>query len=724
VDAYAKYNAISNTLRNAACDLELVTTLTLADGSTQEIVHTRRAVCRKATRRRNVTVLEFADIDRASLDKTFPFETFTVSDFPGLYVDHVGRRVTQGVGTVVKVPLTWIVKTGGVWDFAGPKRLGATPATLLAVYRGTQAGQGSLVDSSEYTTGSVAPASGAFTVETVRFTREQSDTQGRPYVLEADYLLPGTRTAPAEAQRLLEAYGIACDGSFAAASVADAAAGFFVDALYNGRTGKAILEDLLRVARGYLVPGAAGLWAITQDVARASVAQFDSKADQISIESYGDGEIRRTISLAYRPRSSAGEDFTSTLTRTTNGPTGEFAMRNPYVRDHVVADRLMSYWQKRLNTLRQAKASLYATQMGNADRITVTDYTVWTGAKDFIPTGITRPGDRNDVVLREYNADVYVYAPGSLPADATNAYAPDYSFTPPLAPSNLAVVSQGVTSDTDGKTTAFALVRAVPPAVNWARLTVQLSDTSTKEVYQAQLLLNAGTGNYEATISGLRPNRTHSILCWATNANNMDGATATLPNITSANAATALAAPTVTVTQLQSFEVKIDLAAVANVAGQPGFYRNVLFESVGGGAYTEVKRDAGRTFIRAVSHGVVYAYKARSEDMNHNESADSSSASITPQKIVDGGYIVDGSINRGRSYTGTASSSVTLVLLTTTDFVMDLYTFFPSIKAFGGQDARVYAVNSGSGDTGRFRLYNPDTITNTSAVIEWRNFLA
>jgi hypothetical protein len=38
------------------------------------------------------------------------------------------------------------------------------------------------------------------------------------------------------------------------------------------------------------------------------------------------------------------------------------------------------------------------------------------------------------VKLREYDASIYVYTAGTLPADATNVYTPDFSYTPPLAP--------------------------------------------------------------------------------------------------------------------------------------------------------------------------------------------------------------------------------------------------------------------------------------------------
>jgi hypothetical protein len=168
----------------------------------------------------------------------FPFEQFTVADFPGLFEDHVGWYIPQGVGTVVKVPLAWISSTGGVYKYAGCKILDPlNPPTVLAVYRGAQAGQGAVVSASEYTTSTATGASTGVQVLSINFTREQKDFSGRPYVLEADLLIPGSRSPADEISRILGLYGITADATtFTAASAADTAAGYAVDALYG--TGK------------------------------------------------------------------------------------------------------------------------------------------------------------------------------------------------------------------------------------------------------------------------------------------------------------------------------------------------------------------------------------------------------------------------------------------------------------------------------------------------------
>lgn len=546
MDRYSKYLAISNTLRSQVCELELVSRLYQPSGSSAEVTVTRRAVCKRATRKGNTTVLTFVDIDRSALDKVFPFETFTVADFPNLHPDQVGWRVPQGVGTVTKVPMAWVNTTATEWIYAGPKVIGSA-GTVLAVYRGSQPGQGALVDPSEYVVGTVTGAS-AGELLSITFAREQIDFQGRPYVIEIDASLPGSRLPTTEASRVLALYGITADtASFAAAAAYDTTAGFAIDAIYGdkdrGRTGMAILEDLLAAARCWLSPTSTGAWAVVQDSPKSATAEFDTRTDLAAIEEYGDGDVPKLVSIDYRPRTSGMEDYSAHLERATVATTGsgEMRLRNPYIRDHTVADKLISYWQKRLNTLREASGFIHAVQLANGEAIAVNDPS-WGSAKTFIITGINRPADRNTVKLREYDASIYSYTAGTLPSDATAAYAPDVSYTPPAVPTGLTVVSQGASVATDGTMTSFALIRATPPAANWKRLMAQATNSVTGEIYQAQLLLNGA--NYEARITGMRPNVAHTVIAWAVNANNVDGIATASVGFTTTTFSTAPAAPT------------------------------------------------------------------------------------------------------------------------------------------------------------------------------------
>jgi hypothetical protein len=724
MDAYAKHLAIAGSLRNQLCELELLTTLTLPTGATQEVANVRRAVCKKVVRKRNSTILTFADVDRAALDQVFPFETFTVGDFPELFVDHVGWRIPQGVGTVTKVPLAWITKTGGTWKYAGAKVIGSA-GSVLAVYRGTQPGQGALVDSSEYTVGTVFGAASGVQVVTINFTREQVDFQGRPYVIEADFSLPGTRTPAAEASRILAHYGVTVDSaSFDAASTYDTTAGILIDALYGGgqkgRKGIAIIEDLLAAARAWLSPSSTGAWALVQDSPKASSAQFDTAADLVVLEDYGDGDIPKTVTLEYRPRTSGQEDYSGKLSRTTTGRTGDLQLGNPYIRDHTVADKVICYWQKRLNALRVARGTIYAAQLANGAVIDITDSVLWSGTKSFIATGITRPADANNLVLREYDVAIHTYTAGTLPADATNGYSPDLSYTRPAAPTALTVVSQGTSADTDGKVTAYALIRATPPALNWSQLRIQVKDTTTNEIYQAELRLSGA--NYEATVSGLRPARAHEVVAWAVNANNVEGTVTTAVPFTTANSTTAPDAPVaVSAVQKQSFEILVAWSQVTDVSGRPKVRRYIVLEKVGAGAFTEVARTDALEFPRHVSHGTALQYKIRTEDVNGNESADSTTASITPGKQINDSYIIgEGVGTPSLANSGTTNGKLALTSWSSSGSIAaglsvsvtlgghNNLNFYPHT---GPSSLQIYA---GGDFTNSVRLFNP-----TGSSVSW-----
>lgn len=731
MDRISKSNALVRDWRGQTCELEIVIPRTLVDGSVVETTHVRRGVFKGYTRRAQSTICRFADVDRDALEKVFPFEVFSTADFPELFIEHVGRRVTQGVGTVVKVPLTWIGKSGGVWKYAGPKVIGA-PTAPLAVYRGMQPAQGALVAATEYTTGTASGLQSGVKVNTVNFTKEQLD-RGRPYVLEADYLLPGSRVPADEIARILALYGISTDAaSFAAAAAYDTAAGFLIDALYNGKVGTAIIEDLLRCARGWLSQSATGAWVLVQDSPKASTLSAATGVDEIEIEEYGDADdTPKSIAVYYRPKVSGGEEFNvPPLTRSiANGVAGDKDFRLPYFRDHVVADKWASYMAKRL-ALKVGNGVVHAVQLAGGARVSVTDSEGchWNGLKELLATSISRPADRNQFRFRDYDESIYAYTAGTLPADATNGYAPDLSFTPPDAPTALQVVSQGQSADNDGKVTAHAKIRATPPASNWQILMCQVEDTTTGEQYNQQLFLTGG--NYEAVVAGLRPNRAHRVMAWAVNSSNLPGSVTAWVNFTSANATNALAAPSVTVSQIQSREIRIDLGAVADVAGQPKWRNNVLFEKVGGGSFVEVKRSPERIITRAGNHGTTYQYKARSEDMVGNESADSSTSSITPTTMIDDTYIIgagisgvsiaNAAINRLRNYTGTTSYTGTLNNGFRTSFGFGPHAFVPSLTANANMKLECYAPEQA--DDQGYITFNNDSGGNQTYTVIFRNF--
>jgi hypothetical protein len=703
--------------RNQVVDLDLVTRIFREDGTFVEIVNERRGVVKSTRRRDNVLELEVVDVDRSALETLIPSERYTTADFPKLFVDHVGRAVPQMVGDAMKVPLTYIDDTLGAYRYLACKVIGATP-TVRTVYR-----KGAVISASEYVVDTVTV--NGITHVRLTFTAEQREKGGSLYDLAADILGPGSRAASDEIQRLLQLVGATTDASsFLSAGLYCLLNGMMVDCPYvSPRQAIGAIQDLLQVARGQLFKTPAGTYGIFIDRPRDVHLALSAPSDELAFEDLLEPEIAKTITLEYRPSLSDQEKYVGKLSRATSGAGAEKVVKNPYVRDHIVADRLLCYLQKREIARRDANATIHAVQLAPGELVAIEAPNAYVGWRTWAAPQVSRPADRNQVTLREYDETVFTYTAGALPADATNVYTPDYSQTLPLAPTGLVVVSQGNSADTDGKVTAYALVRATPPVVNWSRLMVQVEDLTTHEEYQAQLILNAG--NYEARISGLRPNRNHQVYAWAVNAFNVDGVPSAQVAFTSSNAVTALSAPTVSVVQVQSFQVDIDLGAVADVAGQPKFRRYVVFEKVGGGSFTEIARTEQRLVSRtSLTHGTTYQYKVRSEDVNGNESTDSNTVSITPSKKVDGGYIVDSSINTTRSYTSTSSASGSLgasthMNVTTDDYAFNSGLFCTSLFS----DLNLETSDNSPTTSGNLGFFNPGG-SSRNWEVRWRAFLA
>lgn len=712
LDVRDQFFRIPQLLQQQLIDLELVTRIYREDGTSCELVNERRGVVKSARRRKHLLTLEVADVDRSAFDQLIPAKRFTVADWPKLFVDHVGRPITQGVGTVRKMPLTYIDNTAGAFKYAGPEVIGSA-ATLLTLYRNNR-----VVSPAEYVTGTAA--AGGNTVFTATFTKEQADFNGSLYELTADFLCPGSRLAADEVRRVLGLLGVGVDASsFDIAALYHNLEGIRVDCAYaTPRPGTTIIQDLLFVARGQLFKTPAGQCGLFVDRPRDVKAALDEAVHQCEIEEDVTSEKVKSITLEYRPSTSQKEEYTGKLTRACSGVAAERVLKNPYIDDHGVADRTMSYLQKRENAKNEARAAIFAAQLRAGDLVALTSAVSLNGSKVYAAPQISRPADRNVVTLRAYDESIFVYTADALPAGAVNGYLPDYSQTQPVMPTGLAVVSQGTSSDTDGKVTAYLVARAVPPAVNWAQLFVQLVDTTTGEQYTQELFLTGG--NYDATFSGLRPGRIHSIRAWAVNATNVEGATATIANFTTANYTTQPNAPASIASQQQSpRQVLVGWAAVADVAGQPKIRRYVVFKKTGGGSYTEVDRPNTLTWIDDnVAIGTAYQYKVRAEDINGNESNDSSaSGSLTPTALITDGLvtgggisgvsIANGSINRGRANTATGSASGTTSNATYSGFQAESYCF--DLAVFSSTDFNYLDLKSptGSGnEVSKIQWYN------------------
>lgn len=719
-------------------ELELVSQVSVNGAPAREIRDIRRAKCTKASLKGNVLEMSFADITTTALDALHPSATYTVADFAELFEGHVGKPIADGVGQLVRVPMAWIKKTGGTWRHAICEKRAGMTYTVQTIYRGETEGEvGRIVPATEYTVGSTVGASTFIEVLDVIFTREQLNGSGQPYALTADVLInSGAGTTEArvfsnEVKRLLVKAGLTTDTTtFDAAATYAVTNKMWADAGYvTPKTLRFIIQNLLQIGRAMLGKNDAGSFTVIQDKAGTSVATFMESADPIQVDGVEYADSPAKVSLYYRPVISGTEQWLATpVIRTPAGAMPEARYQNPYIRDHETADRLVDYLSKRDSIGITAAASIHGVQLEPRELITIDHSKELRGLKTWQITEVSRPADKNDLALTLYDAAIHTYTAGTLPSAASNTYTPDYSNTPPLAPTALTVVSNTSAVDASGKAFASVKVRATPPTVNWAKLFVRALNTTTN-VMTAPVALELVSGNYETTIGLLLPSQGYTLIFYAQNANGLDGATATT-GITAAAYSGAPTAPAA-VSGVQGAQDDVIFTASA-----PAYAHHEAVEwqvSVGGGAFGNVTETSNVYTHPGVSYGTTYAARARFRDKSGNLSGYTTSSNVTPAKKVDDGHVIttgisgvsiaNSSINRGRSDTTTGSVSGTLAAGATLQISMEKYTFFPGISCTSGISVPpVLRSNSaGSDDTGQFMLHN-DSAASWNYAVYWRGF--
>lgn len=451
---------------------------------------------------------------------------------------HVVSAVALSTGNTV------VTVTPGVNVAASS--LSLLPA-VLAVYR-----NGRLVDSGEYAVHHVVvaagPAIGVRYVE-VRFTAEQRDFSGNLFEIAADVRGVVGRNAVSHIALMLQRAGATIDtASFADAEAFAEAEHMWLDADL-GRDGprriRATIEDMAFIARAALRRTDAGAYAIVQDRPATLGASLDESAgDLITATNYRRERRPASIGLRYRPSPQDPDRLQHEIRRAVSASgVGDDAARDvPYLSDHEAADRLLCYLARRaeFNAALDLRDHAGVRQLG--ERIALRSPVVYPGNREWMVWEMTTAAPGAALALREYDDAVYTYVPGTLPPDAVIGFEPDYSRTPPNAPTALSQSAAATSTGADGQTVARLTASAVPPTVNAAETWFAAVHTATGAITLGQGSA-AGGGVYSAVLGDLRPGEAYQVLAWAVNAWGLKGAAASI-NVTAAGTAGAPAAPT------------------------------------------------------------------------------------------------------------------------------------------------------------------------------------
>jgi hypothetical protein len=734
-----QFEWLRDNIRGTTWELVLVSTLARANAAVLSLTDTRRGVARRVSVSKNKLQIQFTDIDTAALDRVYPFLRYTKEQLPNINAAHIGRVAADcSAGVIEKIPLAYINTNGtNIFTFAICEKRASTTYTVNTIYR-----DGRIVTASEYTVGVSTMADGTQLVS-ITFAREQRDTSGRQYEFSADITVTGDASPSAEIQRLLIRASIPVDtASFTAAITEDAARGFTIAAGYTQETKlKSIIEDLLFVARADLAKTDSGAWAITQDKLRTSVATVREADGLIDVDVVEEPMPPQAYELKYRPRAPGGTDWQFTAQRAGTG-TGEVRrLVNPYIYDGAVADRLIDYISKRDNGLRTARMTLWGAMFENGDALTVDGVSCWRGQREWLIRGVERPVDANQITARQYDASIYTYTPGTIPAGATNGYAPDYSQTPPTAPTALTYVSgsSGTSIAVDGVARAHMAYTAAPPAVNAARIMFAATDASGA-IARVEGKRNGAV--FEGVLTGLRPGVSHTVQAYAINANGIDGTVVSEVRASPGYAVVpATPGATASTTQVGTAKLRFDFSPSTspNIAYYEARFSN---DSVNFGANIKFGTSSveGSFSNAAVAAGFGYA-DIRAVDTFGNVSAWRGIFSgaigrwVNDNNIISGGVntpsLGNGAITQSRTNTSVGFAAYLVPAGGALNIGLSKYAFAPSLVSFGdligGTGALVYLMAStditkaGGADVSRLRLKN-DAATESNVQADYRIF--
>ncbi|HEX9391473.1 MAG TPA: fibronectin type III domain-containing protein [Usitatibacteraceae bacterium] len=455
----AQWRALRSGIIGKVMVLEIVSLVSVAGVPNREIIDVRAAVAKAANLVDNKVIIVFADIDMSALNAIHPPNKFSTLDHARLFITHAGRPVNDGVGQLVRIPLSYIdngVTGTGPFIFAVMEKRAGVIYTVQTIYRAENEGQvGAVVPASEYTVGTSGPHGPGYYLVTVSFTREQKTVGGQLYSLTAAVYasadnsgtVTDSRLVTNEIRRLLNLAGIATDqASFDTAAANAVAATMFCDAGYVApRTLMFILNDLLFLARAKLVKTATGSFGIVQDVAQASVGAWNEADDEVVISGFPYRDKPAKVSLYYSPEISGTEKWNAVpRVRVTGGLLDEKRYYNPYIRDNTAADKCCDYYSKRDSIQDGLDCTIHAVQFDPLNMFTLGAAVAWIGDRQWLVETISRPADCNVLGCRAYDASIYNYTPSTLPANPSNTYVADYSQTFPIAPTGVVIVNDGV----------------------------------------------------------------------------------------------------------------------------------------------------------------------------------------------------------------------------------------------------------------------------------------
>lgn len=493
----------------------------------------------------------------------------------------------------------------------------------------------------------------------IKFAREQVGFDGRPYTVTADVRGTVSRNVADEISRLLTAAGATPDAtSFAAAQTYADTHSMLVDVDHGRgddreggqRTLRALLDDLLFIARATLSRNSAGDYVITQDTTASTAATLDEDGgDMVTVERLTQPPKPQSVGIRFAPNPRDPANLTYTLTRTVSG--GTLPAQPPrdvrYLTDATAADELACYLALRAQYGARLRFRQYQAARAIGEVVSISSTPTYATARDWFIDSVRQIPGGVQCEARQYASAVHTYTPGTLPNGATTAYQPDYSQTPPSAPTGMVISAGGVATANEGSMFGRVTASATPPSVNWSEIWFSVIHNTTNEIAALVRGSDIGGGVYGCTLTGIRPGEVYKLQSYAVNAFAVQGVVQDTFDATAIGGG----ASVTTFTSLGQTAVPGDVAS-CSAAQRMGRIVEVTWPAVGAAAlwgyvlerevssvWTEIWRGQATSYRDTdVAMATAYRYRVKARDTYGNLSASwATSGTVTPSGNVTGG---------------------------------------------------------------------------------------
>lgn len=412
-----------------------------------------------------------------------------------------------------------------------------------------------------------------------------------------------------------------------------------------------LLAGLLLACRGQLTTNESNEWTLTVDtykgITAATFGDNDgsyNNCDMLSIKKSATSEASRNITLNYAFDGWQGKYAHRNIRACRSfGEDRQYEML--LVRDHTTADRITSYLRQLAlhDTRIQMRAGMEARGLQVGDVVRLINLR-WGIDVAYQVREIERGAIECNLELSSYSSAIYTYTAGSIPAEAYDDATPDYSATPPAAPTSFAIDTGFGTSGwrvdmaQDGTVFMTVGLLADAPSVNFANMEFggrRAGDT----IYAWTAGNKPGAGaTWRGRIEGLTAGLNYEFAARAVNGFGLYSTLATIGSTTAPGDATAPGTVSGLVARCKLKTWEFQWTALTGVADLRGYRLQINSSSgFGGTMYHNAILNAVKKSYSddSLSYGDTLHARVRAVDLTGNESASwSSTASATASRAV------------------------------------------------------------------------------------------